>query len=238
VLSLPLSLDGAPTHLGTAHSYVPSATAGRVWLAGAVCTSEQMDGVRELTAGGAVTSESRRRVPGTWLVAAVERGLIVQRRRGLVLWDPHTGSAAPLGLEVVADVRGDVVVGCPDGSTCRELAIVDLASDRRVTVRRPPRGYRLDSGAELSPDGSLLAAPVVEDRRYRIALIRTADGSVEVVPGSGTGTMYPDFSWSATSGWLFFRGHEGRLGAIRPGARRAVELPFRLPRGAFGFTAA
>jgi hypothetical protein len=238
VYSLPLSLDGAPAHLGPAHSFAPSATAGRVWLAGAVCTRQRMDVVRELTVGGRVTSETRRRVPGTWLVGAVERGLIVQRRRGLVLWNPRTGSTAPLGLEMVADVRGDVLVGCPQGSSCRELAIVDLASDRRVTLRRPPTGYALDSGAAFSPDGSLLAAPVVKDRRYEIALFNTADGSIEIVPGSDTASMYPGLSWSATSGWLYFSGPDGRLGAIRPGARRAVELPFRLPRGAFGFSAA
>jgi hypothetical protein len=237
VLSLPLSLDGAPRYLGSAHSFVPSVTAGRVWLAGEVCTRERMDVVRELTVDGTVTRESRRRVPGSPLAGAVERGLLLQRMRDVVLWDPGTGDVAPLGLETVADVRGDLVVGCQRGSACRELVLVDLASDRRMTLRPPP-GYRLDAGAEISPDGSLLAAPVVKDGRYQIALVRTVDGSMALVPGSQTGNMYPSLSWSATSGWLFFSGRDGRLGAIRPGERRAVELPFRLPRGAFGFTAA
>ena len=237
VLSLPLTLDGKPTYLGSAHSFVPSATAGRVWLAGTVCTRERMDVVRELTADGKVTSESRRRVPGSPLAGAVERGLIVQRMRDVALWDPRTDSVDQLDLETVADVRGNVVVGCATDSSCRELAIVDVANDRKMTLRPLP-GYRLAGGGELSPDGSLLAAPVLKDGRYQIALVRTADGSMEIVPGSRTGNMYPQLGWSASSGWLFFSGREGRLGAIRPGARRAVGLPFRLPRGAFGFTAA
>ena len=37
VFAAPLALDRPPVRLGAAHAYVPSATDGRVWLAGVDC---------------------------------------------------------------------------------------------------------------------------------------------------------------------------------------------------------
>jgi hypothetical protein len=42
VFSAPVALDRRPTRLGTAHVFVPSATEGRVWLAGVTCTRNAM----------------------------------------------------------------------------------------------------------------------------------------------------------------------------------------------------
>ena len=91
VFSLPLSLDRRPTRLGTAHMFVPSATDGRVWLAGTDCDRTGMVGVREVSVDGEVTFESGRRVPGNWVAAAVADGLVVSRKRELYVWDPVTG---------------------------------------------------------------------------------------------------------------------------------------------------
>ena len=61
-----------------------------MWLAGLDCDRPAMVGAREVTVGGRVTVASRRRVPGSWLAAAVHGGLVVQRGRSLLVWDPST----------------------------------------------------------------------------------------------------------------------------------------------------
>ena len=232
VFSVPVSLDRRPTRLGPAHLFVPSATEGRVWLAGVDCDRAEMTGVREVTVDGHVTVDSRRRVPGTWVSAAVRAGLVVQRGRRLQIWDPRTGrTVRPLTLAGVTGGRGDLMVGCTERSDCRDVAVADAASARTV-VARPPGRRRLDLGAELSPDGSLLAAPAFRDRRWSVALVDTRTGATRILPGSHSGRRYPQVAWSASSGWLFIRGWAGRVLAYRPGASRAVKLPLRLREAA------
>jgi hypothetical protein len=114
--------------------------------------------------------------------------------------------------------------------------IVDVDTAREVRVR-PQRGYKLDPGGRLSPDGSLLAAPAVADGRWSVALVNTWDGTTRMIPGSETGRWYPAPRWAASSGWLFFRAGSTRVKAYRPGATRAVGLPFALPRRAPDFLA-
>ena len=242
VYSAPVSLDRAPRRLGAAHAFVPSATEGRVWLAGVDCSRRVMVGVREITVDGQTTLASRRRVPGSWLAGAVEGGLLIQRDRTPSVWNPLTAmwnprtpaTARRLRLETVGDTRGSLLIGCRR-SRCRELLIVDAGTAREVPVR-PPRRYRLELG-EFSPDGSLVAAPAVSRRRWSVALVDTRDGRTTIVPGSRTGAAYPELSWSASTGWLFFRAGGDRIMAYRPGARRALTLPVRLPRRALAFMA-
>jgi hypothetical protein len=236
VYSAPVTLDRAPTRLGTAHAFVPSATAGRVWLAGVDCTRRAMVGVRELTVDGQVTRTSDRRVTGTWLEGAVEDGLVVLRRRRLGIWDPSTGGTRRLPLEGTAEGHGSLLVGCAPGSRGRKLLMFDTRSGDRVRPR-PPRSYRLDPGAKFSPDGSLIAAPAVAGKRWSIALVDTRDGTTRIVPGSSTGEVYPSLAWSASSGRLFFSARAGRIGAYRPGEERARRLPFRLPGNALALMA-
>ncbi|MGH2804433.1 MAG: hypothetical protein ACRDL4_15490 [Thermoleophilaceae bacterium] len=235
VYSTPVSLDQAPTRIGAAHVFVPSATKGRVWLAGVDCNRVRMVGVREASADGHVTFASRRRVPGTWIAGAVEGGLVVQRGRTVSLWDPRGGESRRLALKGVFAAYGSRLLGCRD-SSCRKLVILDVATGAKVAVRLPD-GYRPDFAAEFSPDGSLVATPAFANRRYSVALVDTRNGSSTIVPRSRTGGHYPDLSWSASSGWLFFRAGGGRLMAYRPDAPRAVTLPFRMPPGAIGFAA-
>ena len=126
VFSIPVALDRPPTRLGPAHQFVPSATAGRVWLAGVDCNRPAMSGVREVTVDGRVTVDSRRRVPGTWVSAAVRGGLVIQRGRRLSIWDPRTGrTVRRLRLAAVSETRGDLMVGCT--GRCHDLAYPQLA---------------------------------------------------------------------------------------------------------------
>jgi hypothetical protein len=118
----------------------------------------------------------------------------------------------------------------------RPARILDTSSGQEV-VSRPSGRYRLDQGA-FSPDGSLLAVPAYAHRSWRIALVDTRNGATRILPGSATGRAYPRIGWSHSSGWLFIGAHRGRIMAYRPGAPKAVRLPFRSLRGALTFTAA
>ena len=237
VFAVRVSLDRPPVRLGAAHAFVPSATEGRVWLAGLDCDRPAMVGVQEVTVGGRVTVASHRRVPGSWLAAAVHRGLVIQRGRSLLVWDPRTGrTVRRLPLAAVTEGHGDLMIGCTARSRCRDLAVVDAATARTV-VARQTRLRRLDIGAAISPDGSLLAAPSRRKRRWSVALVDTRSGATAIVRGSQSGTTYPQLSWARSSGWLFIRGRGGRILAHRPGASRAVRLPLRLPPEAATFAA-
>jgi hypothetical protein len=235
VFSVPLSLDRPPRRLGSAHAFVPSATDGRVWLAGVDCSRKRMVGVREVTVDGEPTLASGRRVPGSWVLGAVKDGLVVQRGRALYVWDPGAaGTGRRLDVEAVTATQGNLLVGCPAGSNCRELAILDPNSATEIRPRL--RGHRLEPDAAISPDGSLGAVPARANRRWSVALVNTRDGTTSIVPGSDTGDSYPELSWASSTGWLFFRAGTEVM-AYRPGEPRAVKLPFRLRRDAIGFVA-
>jgi hypothetical protein len=236
VYSAPLTLDRPPLRLGPAHLVVPSATEGRVWLLGVDCHRSAMVGVREFTVDGQVTVDSRRRVPGTWVDAAAPEGLLVRRRRALLIWDPRSGrTVRRLALDAVFGGRRDLLVGCTAASDCSDVAVADATSARTVVARLP--GWRLDGGGELSPDGKRLAAPVRHGRRWGVALVDARTGEASLIRGSRTGRAYPFVAWSVSSGWLFIRGGGGRVLAYRPGAARAVRLPLRLPPEAVSFAA-
>jgi len=234
VFSVPVTLERRPRLLGRAHAFAPSATEGRVWLVGTDCHRPMMAGYREVTVHGSTIRVSRVRVPGAWLAAATPAGLVVQRgRAGLGIWDPATRATRTLGLDGVSDARGERLTGC--ARSCSTPAIVDTETGRTVVARWSGRGRLGD--ARFSPDGSILAAPAFSHRRWRVALIDASSGATTIVRGSRTGDSYPEPRWSRSSGWLFVRARANRILAYRPGARRAVELPFRAPRQAIGYTA-
>ncbi len=150
VFSIPLALDRRPTRLGAAHQFVPSATPGRVWLAGTDCDRGRMVGVKEVTVDGRVTVASRDRVPGTWVEAAVRSGLVLLRRRALVVWDPRTGrTVRRLRLAAVSETRGDVMAGC--SMRCRRPR--DRRRGDRPHGRRAAGRGRVDSTPSSRPTG-------------------------------------------------------------------------------------
>jgi hypothetical protein len=164
-------------------------------------------------------------------------GLVIQRGRSLLVWDPSTGGTLRrVPLAAVTEGQGDLMIGCTARSRCRDLAVVDAATGRTVVARRTGR-RQLDIGAALSPDGTLLAAPARRERRWSVVLVDTRSGATAIVRGSESGTTHPQLSWARSSGWLFIRGQGGRILALRPGASRAVRLPLRLPPEAAAFAA-
>ena len=232
VFSVPVALDRPPRRLGAAHAFVPSATEGRVWLAGVDCTRSAMVGAREVTVDGDVTAETDRRIPAAWLAGAVSRGLVLARSRELVVWDPETGETGrPLAIQAVTATRGDLLAGCAAGADCSGLVVLDAATGRQVLTRRP-----IEWDARFSPDGSLLATPARVDRHWRVALVEARSGRTTIVPGIRS-RHYPQLSWAASSGWLFVQTGPRRMMAYRPGLSRPVALPFRAPRGAIAYIA-
>jgi hypothetical protein len=115
VYSLPLSLDGRPRRLGTAHVFLPSVD-GRVWLVGTDC-DQVSEGVREVTVDGDVMFERGGPVPGDWVAGAVPEGLVVLDERDDFVWDPRTGRKAETSFDPEA-------VPSPDGSLVAKPAHV------------------------------------------------------------------------------------------------------------------
>ena len=153
VFSAPVALDQPPRRLGTAHAFVPSATEGRVWLAGVSCTRNAMAGVREVTVDGRVTQESRRHVPASWLAAAAPGGLVLQRSRELAVWDPGTGrSGRPLALQAVAASGGAAARGLRRRSALQR-------PQRRRRDQRAPRGRATSPRSRPRAGRTLLARP-------------------------------------------------------------------------------
>jgi hypothetical protein len=239
VYSVPAELDREPRRLGAAHAFVPSQVDGRVWMSGRVCTSEKLlEGAREVGVDGEVTASTRHAPPSAWLIGALDDGLLFGKRRSLLVWDPESGRTVRRleAFEWVEAIHGDRIAGCAADTRCRALAIADLATGKTVVaeVKKP---YGLGGDSEFSPDGSLVATPVVAKRRWSVALVDTGDGSVSHVPGSEGRNTFPELAWSEASGWLYFRSDRGRVMAYRPGEREAVALPLRLPRTAVHFMA-
>ena len=151
VFSVPITLDQPPRRLGSAHAFFPSATDGRVWLAGVDCNKRKMVGVKEVTVEGKVTLQSHRRVPGSWLSGAVERGLVLQRAHSLSVWDPSTGrTRGRPNLEAVIALQRNRMFGVGGrvagrslqaGPHGRVLARRLAAGDTRP--REPPLGRRV-----------------------------------------------------------------------------------------------
>jgi hypothetical protein len=123
VYSIPLTLDRRPKRLGTAHVFGPSATDGRVWLAGTDCDRAEMTGIREVSVDGEVTFERAGRVPGNWVAAAVPEGLVVLDEQEDFVWDPRTGRTAEASFDFDA-------VPSPDGS----LVATPVQAGRRWSV--------------------------------------------------------------------------------------------------------
>jgi hypothetical protein len=196
LLSLPLSLNGAPRVL----SHARRAGDGRVHP--------------ELPASA--------RLPRWTAVHGVVAGrLLIQSGRRVMLWDRSLEQP----LRTIRDgwllaTGHSSFAWC--GKDCRALAVWSDGGEQRV---RPPRGTRLYTGhGALSPDGSRLAVPVTEGRGQRAAVLDLASGAWRLVPG-GQLRGYEAMAWSPSGRWLYFTGRERGLNAWRVGSQEAVRLP-------------
>jgi hypothetical protein len=220
------SLREPARSLGESWLFVPSATAGRVWLILLDRHRFALHGTREVTVRGRTVFASGRRLPH-WPVGAVPSGLLLQASR-LEVWDPASGGVVrTLPGVFPAAIRGALVANCAPG--CPVLHVSDTGSGEDVVIR-PLAGVRFVESYDgaFSPDGRLLAVPVAVGRhRYRVALVDVDRRTVRLVPGARLANDYTLLAW-ASSGWLFFNAGHGRVAAYRPGTDGATVLPLRV----------
>ena len=216
--------------LGESWFFVPSASAGRVWLAlldpRSPATVNALREVREVTVDGRVTVVRSRRPP-RWPFAALRSGLVLQHTT-LELWDPATGRITQRlpGVFPVA-ARDWRVVSCAAG--CRVLHVSDTRSGAR-TVIRPGRDFRFVESYDgaFSPDGKLVAVPAVGRRgEPHVVLVDLARSVTTLVRGPHLARDYQLLAWSS-SGWLFYNAGRGRIAAYRPGGATATLLPLHV----------
>lgn len=228
-------LETPPRDLGESWYFVPSATEGRVWLMTldpeSPETVRDLAAVREVSVDGRSTLAGKTRPPsrGPSILAAVESGLLYQEGDGLSLWNPATGEAAGrLGGPLPAATHGDLVAWCAEG--CPELHLTNTATGEDAVVR-PGASFAFAETYDgaFSPDGSLLAMPVVTaDEGHRVAVVDVGRGAGRVVPGSELSSNYPAFAWTPSGDWLLWSAGAGRLMAAQPG-EEALLLDVRAP---------
>jgi hypothetical protein len=221
--------------LGGGWIVIPSATHGRIWLGlleRPTVRARKLRAVREETVGGRVIQS----VPppgGNWPAQAVKAGLLFQTAHSLRLWDPRTRKfVRRLPGPFPVDTHGNLVASCDE--PCPRFDITD-ARTGKVTRVPPPAGYSFRAGYDgaFSPDGSLLALPVVAARGSQpppehgsnaMALVDVRRETARIIHGSRLDSIYHAMSWSASGVRLFFSAAGGTILTYRPGSRRATNL--------------
>lgn len=231
------SLAGPPQKLGEASWFVPSATEGRVWLALVDPESRRMV-VREVTVTGQVIVPDAQPPPScaSSVLAAVKAGVLCQDG-GLRVWDPASGKAIlELPGPFVVDTHENLIAWC--GRGCPRLHVTDVRTRADVAVSAAESfAFEETYDGAFSPDGSLLAVPVVTEgadrphmagHRHGVALVGVEAGTARLVEGSELDGDYPAMAWSHSGDWLFFSAGEGRIMAYRRGSEKAVLLPIEV----------
>lgn len=242
--ALGLDLEDPPRNIGESWYFAPSATDGRVWLA--ILDPESPSTVRALKAVREVTVEGETTVPdaalpeGRWstVVGAVTNGVVFQGGQGeagLQVWDPLAKEIVmSLPGPFAADTHGTLIAWCDLG--CEEMHITDVATRNDVIVQ-PGEEFAFEEtyyGA-FSPDGSLLAVPVVSDGgRTQVALVDVRQGTASVIKGSERDESNGSIAWSSTGEWVFFNAGDGRVMAYRPGTSEAQTIPVEVDGSVFG----
>ncbi len=182
-------------------------------------------GVRLLSATGRVLFHARRRPPAGYPTGAAPGGLVFEHRGRVRIWDPRSGArrAASGSWLVAASARGSAWCS----GDCRRLTLESAGA--APSSLPAPRGWSfLPDGGSVSPDGSLMAVALTRTHGAgrRIALVHTADGSLELTP------VNPDsrgqLDWSPSGEWLYVASEGRRITAYRPSDGRMVTLPVRL----------
>jgi hypothetical protein len=228
-------LESPPHDLGESWYFVPSATEGRVWLMTldpeSPETVRDLAAVREVSVDGRLTLAGRSRPPsrGPSILAAVKNGLLYQQGDGLTLWNPGTGEVTGrLDGPIPSATHGNLVAWC--AAACPELHLTDTATGEDAVVR-PGASFAFAETFDgaFSPDGSLLAMPVVTpDDGHRVAVVDVRQASGRLVPRSELSSDYPALAWTPSGDWLLWSAGDKRLMAARPGGE-AVLLDVRAP---------
>ena len=184
---------------------------------------------REVTPAGRVLFRSRRQPPPGYPMAATADGIVLEHRGRTRIWDPRTGAVRPAPGSWLVAASGDRTAWC--GQRCRRLRLEGPGG--HAVARQLPRGWSFSPGSgSLSADGSLLAVAAHRERRpfaTRIALVRTADGAVELLPAPLPASRGEARLVALRRVALRGRGEppDRRLPASRPAARDAAGTPGR-----------
>jgi hypothetical protein len=225
LMSLPLTLAGAPHPLGRADILIPSARPGYVWLGRWDHAGKRTRAAfREVAVPGEeAASRLAGPLPGRWshVHAALPGGFVIETRRALALWNGRSARPLPGGRRAWPVASGGPRFAWCRGR-CRSVRVRTPAGER---VFSPPAHLRpTGSGGSFSPDGRRLALPVAEGRRTHAAVLELHTGEWSSVPG-GALSVYGALAWSATGDRLYLASRDGGLRAWQPGAPRAETLP-------------
>jgi hypothetical protein len=226
----------------------------------AIWPALKLRAVREETVEGRVTQTARAPGldwwpggPGNFPQGAVKAGLVFvvdpgvevsgpsgnSGDRGLRIWNPRTRKVTvrvPGRVPAVVDTHDNLVAWC--SGYCHDYRITNGRTGKTRRMKPPP-GYSFQFGYDgaFSPDGTLLALPVVpardaerrdhkqpNDARWSMALVNVPRGTARIVTGS---SLNPDFhvmAWSASDKRLYFSAAGGRVMAYRPDAPKATRV--------------
>jgi len=232
--------------LGDSWFYVPDAARRLVWLMTLDPKSPEtvraLKAVRAVGLDGRVMVRSVRPPHGDWPSMAAGRGLVFQRRRAMVVWDPRTKKITRRLPDAIGWVAGwgDLLAWCAPG--CGRLYVRDLGTGHTETAV-PPSGFWTFCGgtdAAISPDGRWLAVPVETTKRFHrthahqrsaVLLVDVASGTARLIPDSSFPSHCSQETWDSSGRYLFMWGGAA-VAEYRLGTRRAIRLHVHLPKAA------
>jgi hypothetical protein len=231
LVSLPLTLAGAPRPLGRADTIIPSARTGHVWL-GRWQRKATRAAFREVAIPGEdATSRARLGrdtriagpLPGRWNAfhAALPGGFVIETRRGLAFWDGRAARPLRGGHRAWPVASGGPRFAWCRGH-CRSVRVRTPGGER--AFRSPAQVRLMGAAGSFSPDGRRVAVPVAQGHRNHAAVLDLRSGQWSMVPG-GALSVYGALAWSTTRDRLYLATRGGGLRAWRPGAEHAETLP-------------
>lgn len=225
--SIDLELTETPKLLGGSRYFVPSGTAGRVWLRGGRTVHEVS------VADGYVTAAADLPYPPcSWLVGAVKGALLCQARMdGMIAVNPRTDrTIARIPRTSFPLAVGErLVASC--GEPCPRLRVTDPVAGHAFWIDPKP-SFRWQAGYDgaFSPDGSLVAVPVAPKRRpvaghpnaLRVAIVDLASRSASPLADSQLRVDGP-LAFSST-GDLYFVAPDGDVMRYEPATQSLTRI--------------
>ncbi len=217
-------LESPPRSIGESLFFVAAAEPDGLWLVGGPAGEMHLGPTREVDISGDAVVEAAR-PPAGFPAAAVPEGLAFENDGRLAIWDAGSDEVVERiptrgGL---AGAAGDETISLCDYERGPELRLASIASGEILPVDTPANVAGVDCRAgEISPDGTMLAAPVViSDRplawpavsRAPVALgiadLRTR--RLTVVPGTRVPKDYRYARWSpdGSAAFILGRGLDG-----------------------------